>query len=112
MFFFGGRGALKGSLKDSIWDLQIYVYIIRTVSLVDRTSYPFALAPVGFPSFKPNRRTTGTFIMMGLLGNLGILDVSCGFGLSSIAAALSGHNVTATEMSHQLLRPAPKSPKP
>ncbi|CAK9064168.1 unnamed protein product [Durusdinium trenchii] len=35
---------------------------------------------------------------------LRMLDVSCGFGLSTIAAAAKGHNVTATEVSSKLLR--------
>ncbi|CAE7223394.1 unnamed protein product [Symbiodinium natans] len=39
-------------------------------------------------------------------GSLRILDVSCGLGLSSIAAARAGHNVTATEVSLDLLRVA------
>ncbi|CAE7794139.1 unnamed protein product [Symbiodinium sp. CCMP2456] len=37
-------------------------------------------------------------------GDLQILDVSCGLGLSSIAAARAGHNVTATEISWKVLR--------
>ncbi|CAE7499136.1 unnamed protein product [Symbiodinium natans] len=39
-----------------------------------------------------------------LRGELRVLDVSCGFGLSSIAAARAGHNVTATEMSRHMLQ--------
>ncbi|CAE7938424.1 unnamed protein product [Symbiodinium sp. KB8] len=37
-------------------------------------------------------------------GDLQILDVSCGLGLSAIAAARAGHNVTATEISWKVLR--------
>ncbi|CAE7225788.1 unnamed protein product [Symbiodinium sp. CCMP2592] len=37
-------------------------------------------------------------------GDLQILDVSCGLGLSSIAAARAGHNVTSTEISQKVLR--------
>ncbi|CAE7030190.1 unnamed protein product [Symbiodinium natans] len=37
-------------------------------------------------------------------GVLRIFDVSCGLGLSSIAAARAGHNVTATEVSSEVLQ--------
>ncbi|CAE7214188.1 unnamed protein product [Symbiodinium sp. CCMP2592] len=42
---------------------------------------------------------------------LRIFDVSCGLGLSSITAARAGHNVTATEMSLDLLRMAGQNAK-
>ena len=42
---------------------------------------------------------------------LRIFDVSCGLGLSSITAARAGHNVTATEVSLDLLRMAGRNAK-
>ncbi|CAE7808737.1 unnamed protein product, partial [Symbiodinium necroappetens] len=42
---------------------------------------------------------------------LRIFDVSCGLGLSSITAARAGHNVTATEVSLDLIRTAGRNAK-
>ncbi|CAE7744706.1 unnamed protein product, partial [Symbiodinium sp. CCMP2456] len=43
--------------------------------------------------------------------SLRVFDVSCGLGLSSITAARAGHNVTATEVSLDLLRMAGRNAK-